>query len=351
MKYDIFISYRRDGGYDTAKHLYDLLSKDGYRVTFDIDTLRNGFFDEQLYERIDQCKDFILIVDKHAFERTIDPTFPREKDWMRCELSYALSKNKNVIPILLSEASFPDVLPTDIADVCKRNGPIYNKYYFNDFYKVLKKRFLSSNIRNKRLVEGIVLLFIILSVFFIFVCKRKLYVNEITKSPNVVAELYLCKYKEIDKYFTHRILKIFEYKDSIDSQHCYQVYPVFSDSSTLYHYPMFTIRVINKENMTFVLNKCYLEVLKWEDVLCCKTKSTKSVLNNIGDIPKLEMPVINVDNQIGQSYFIKSFDCTLVRGETDTNFKFALNATVGGRYSLRLKLLSTNNDTIYTPVH
>ena len=24
MKYDIFISYRRDGGYDTAKHLNDL---------------------------------------------------------------------------------------------------------------------------------------------------------------------------------------------------------------------------------------------------------------------------------------------------------------------------------------
>lgn len=25
MKYDIFISYRREGGYDTAKHLNDLL--------------------------------------------------------------------------------------------------------------------------------------------------------------------------------------------------------------------------------------------------------------------------------------------------------------------------------------
>ena len=42
MKYDIFISYRREGGYDTAKHLNDLLVRDGYRVSFDIDTLRNG---------------------------------------------------------------------------------------------------------------------------------------------------------------------------------------------------------------------------------------------------------------------------------------------------------------------
>ena len=38
MKYDIFISYRRKGGYETAKHLYDLFSKDGYRVSFDLDT-------------------------------------------------------------------------------------------------------------------------------------------------------------------------------------------------------------------------------------------------------------------------------------------------------------------------
>lgn len=38
MAYDIFISYRRRGGFETAKHLYDLLTKDGYRVSFDIDT-------------------------------------------------------------------------------------------------------------------------------------------------------------------------------------------------------------------------------------------------------------------------------------------------------------------------
>ena len=84
MKYDIFISYRRDGGYDTAKHLNDLLVRDGYRVSFDIDTLRSGDFDTQLLERIDQCKDFILIVDNNAFVRTLNSTFDPKKDWLRC---------------------------------------------------------------------------------------------------------------------------------------------------------------------------------------------------------------------------------------------------------------------------
>lgn len=120
-KYDIFISYRREGGYDTAKHLSDLLTRDGYRVSFDIDTLRSGDFETQLYERIDLCKDFILIVDKHAFDRTIIDKIPREKDWLRCELAYALEKGKNIIPIFLSGVKeFPDGLPGDISGVTKK---------------------------------------------------------------------------------------------------------------------------------------------------------------------------------------------------------------------------------------
>ena len=51
--YDIFISYRRKGGYETAKHLFDLLSRDGYKVSFDIDTLRNGDFDISLLKRVE----------------------------------------------------------------------------------------------------------------------------------------------------------------------------------------------------------------------------------------------------------------------------------------------------------
>lgn len=142
-KYDIFISYRREGGFDTAKHLSDLLTRDGYRVSFDIDTLRSGNFDTQLYSRIDMCRDFILIVDEHAFDRTIKGKIPREKDWLRCELAYALENGKNIIPVFLSGINeFPDGLPDDIAEAAMKNGPEYNRYYFDEFYRTLKKRFL-----------------------------------------------------------------------------------------------------------------------------------------------------------------------------------------------------------------
>ena len=80
MQYDIFLSYRRDGGYETAKHLYDLLVRDGYSVSFDIDTLKNGDFDKQLLDRIDACTDFILIVDKNCFDRTLNGTCLPEQE-------------------------------------------------------------------------------------------------------------------------------------------------------------------------------------------------------------------------------------------------------------------------------
>lgn len=145
MKYDVFISYRRDGGYDTAKHLNDLLVRDGYTVSFDIDTLRNGDFDIQLLSRIEECKDFILIVDRSAFDKTLDKNYDPSKDWMRCELAHALKHNKNVIPVFLAGVTgFPDGLPADIANVTKKNGPEYNHYYFDAFYERLKNNFMSS---------------------------------------------------------------------------------------------------------------------------------------------------------------------------------------------------------------
>lgn len=168
MKYDVFISYRREGGYDTAKHLNDLLVRDGYKVSFDIDTLRNGDFDIQLLSRIEECKDFILIVDKHAFDRTLDKNFDSTKDWMRCELAHALKHNKNIIPVFLSGVTgFPEGLPKDIVNVTKKNGPEYNRYYFNDFYETLKKRFLHKRDKFKYLIVIVTILFILTLIPFI----------------------------------------------------------------------------------------------------------------------------------------------------------------------------------------
>ena len=138
MIYDIFISYRRDGGGDTAGRINDLLTADGYSVSYDVDTMREGRFDTQLLERIKQCQDFILVVDKNCFVRTIDPDTDPQEDWLRQELSYALKLEKNIIPVLLAGASFPKQLPDDIKAVRKINAPTCVHEYFDSFYSKLK---------------------------------------------------------------------------------------------------------------------------------------------------------------------------------------------------------------------
>ena len=137
-KYDVFISYRRDGGSETAKHLSDLLVRDGYSVCFDIDTLREGRFDTALLRKVDECTDFILVVDKRCFNRTVDGSCKPEDDWLRMELACALQRGKNVLPVLLAGAVFPGNLPDDIKEVKWHHGPTYSQEYFDQFYEKLK---------------------------------------------------------------------------------------------------------------------------------------------------------------------------------------------------------------------
>jgi hypothetical protein len=56
--YDIFISYRRDGGFETASLVAEKLRNAGYNVFFDLESLRAGKFNEQLFRIIDFLKIF-----------------------------------------------------------------------------------------------------------------------------------------------------------------------------------------------------------------------------------------------------------------------------------------------------
>lgn len=141
-KYDIFISYRRDASSETAKHLFDRLTLDGYTVSYDADTLLNGNFNTELLTRISGCKDFILLCDAHVFDKSINENVPKDSDWLRIELAEALSLNKNVIPIMLDGfVRFPENLPQDISQVRYKNGPKFDRYYYDAFYQRLKHFF------------------------------------------------------------------------------------------------------------------------------------------------------------------------------------------------------------------
>ena len=129
MAYDIFISYRRDGGEYTAKILRDHLQEDGYRAFFDVESLRSGYFNTKLYSVIDECTDFLLVLSPGALDRCVN-----EDDWVRREAEYALEKGKNVIPVMLRGFSFPDTLPPSLEPLRYRNGLEANSQFLMHFF-------------------------------------------------------------------------------------------------------------------------------------------------------------------------------------------------------------------------
>lgn len=138
QKYNVFISYRRDGGESTAKILRDKLESLGYQVFFDVESLRSGDFNTALYSVIDECEDFLLILSPGALDRC-----RHEDDWVRLEIEHALAKNKNIIPIMLRGFSFPKELPDSIDKLRYKNGIESNYQFFDAFIEKLQS-FLKS---------------------------------------------------------------------------------------------------------------------------------------------------------------------------------------------------------------
>ncbi|MCL2020096.1 MAG: toll/interleukin-1 receptor domain-containing protein [Oscillospiraceae bacterium] len=139
-KYDIFLSYRRDGGEAMAILLHDRLSQRGYKVFLDIENLNSGSFNTRLLDIIDNCTDFLLICSKDSFERCNN-----EGDWVRMEIAHALSKGKNIVPVMLRNFEFPDELPADIEAIRVQNGVNANSHeYFDAAVDRLTDKFLIS---------------------------------------------------------------------------------------------------------------------------------------------------------------------------------------------------------------
>lgn len=77
-RYDVFISYRRDGGEMLAHILYERMKDAGYDVFQDVESLRSGDFNTALYDVIENCQDFILVLSPGALDRCSNPD-----DWVK----------------------------------------------------------------------------------------------------------------------------------------------------------------------------------------------------------------------------------------------------------------------------
>lgn len=150
--YDVFISYRRNGGEHTAKIIRDRLSELGYEVFYDVESLRSGNFNEKLYSVIDECKDFVLILSPGALDRCIN-----DDDWVRKEVEHAIACNKNIVPIMLRDFTFGCPLPQSLESLPYLNGIEANSQFFDAFIEKLQS-FLKSKPSLMQRVKANVLL-------------------------------------------------------------------------------------------------------------------------------------------------------------------------------------------------
>ena len=123
----VFLSYRRDGGAETARLIRDELCRSGYSVFLDVEDLSASFFDEKLLQEIENADHFVVILTPGALSRCREP-----EDWLRREIGHALRTGRDVIPVLKDGFSFPpqDNLPEDIRDLSRMNGVEYSHRYF-----------------------------------------------------------------------------------------------------------------------------------------------------------------------------------------------------------------------------
>jgi hypothetical protein len=112
-KYDIFISYRRDGGAQYARILQLMLIQRGYNVFLDYDELTDGVFSEKIRAAIKEAPVFMLVLSKGSMERCAN-----DGDWVREEITLAVNQQKHIIPVNPDNGfdGFPKGMPERLKD-------------------------------------------------------------------------------------------------------------------------------------------------------------------------------------------------------------------------------------------
>lgn len=114
--YDIFVSYRREGGEDKARILNQHLSTVGYNVFFDHEAAISGEFESVILAAVEVAPIFILLLTPGCLDRCVS-----EKDWVRREIERALELKKKIIPVIPNDNfSFDGLnpgIPSEITDL------------------------------------------------------------------------------------------------------------------------------------------------------------------------------------------------------------------------------------------
>lgn len=93
-EYDIFISYRREGGKEYARNLTSELVSRGFHPFLDFDELKDGKFDKRITDAIESAPVFMFILSPGSLDRCVN-----EDDWVRKEILHAIEHKRHIVPV------------------------------------------------------------------------------------------------------------------------------------------------------------------------------------------------------------------------------------------------------------
>ena len=136
--YDIFISYRREGGDKYARTIQLELEK-RYHVFLDFDELKDGVFDQRIMDAISEAPIFLLVLSRGALDRCVNVN-----DWVRKEILYAGKCGKHIVPVTIIDENFEGI-PSNLPEELKH---LIGSHQFSELQmKTLFKSSMSELIR------------------------------------------------------------------------------------------------------------------------------------------------------------------------------------------------------------
>ena len=143
-----FISYKRKTGIDIAGRIHDYLVHNNVEAFYDINSMKLGFFDEQIYREIETCDYFVLVLSLGALDNCY-----KEDDWVRKEIEHALSclKPERIIPIIYPGFEYPNNLPQSLKNIPNLHGINYDATFFN---QLMEKLFELIGVKNSKNRDG-----------------------------------------------------------------------------------------------------------------------------------------------------------------------------------------------------
>ena len=137
--YDVFISYRRQGGAVKAELTKDELAKRGFRESrmfMDTRSLSSGNYMESILKAVDASRNLVVIITKDSFKDLSD-----DSPWAK-EIAHALETGKTIVPVYFDGITElkPAQLPESIQRLAFENAVIYVHQYADASFDRLAER-------------------------------------------------------------------------------------------------------------------------------------------------------------------------------------------------------------------